>query len=359
MVHDIDAVEKYTLLRPNYVAFTERIRSLIEELLQVNNIKAHLIEGRAKTVDSFREKIRRPGKHYTEPLDELSDLSGIRVIVNYLEDVEKVAKIISTEFEIVKFENSHLASEYSPDKFGYISHHSIVTLTKNRGKLPEWRIYKKLRSEIQIRTVLQHSWAVVSHALQYKHESDVPKPLRRKLYRLAGLFELADEEFTSIRTQTELLRNEANKSLDVGDNQIPLNPISLNAFLHKWPKFNEIRAYMESIKYNFNEFTIEDESDKIDYFGVISYQCESFGIDTIHDFESIINYDAKPFLGKAKSDHETPWYVSNQFVLYLLFIRANINKFTVEDLLKIGWDESIATRVINSAKEDKRSTKRS
>ena len=69
---EVDIVEQYTLIRPQYEIFTERTRTLIDELLKIQGIKTHLIEGRTKTVDSFREKIRRPEKSYADPLAELS-----------------------------------------------------------------------------------------------------------------------------------------------------------------------------------------------------------------------------------------------------------------------------------------------
>ena len=346
---EADVVGQFTLLRPQYVAFTERTRSLIDELLKIHGIKTHLIEGRAKTVDSLREKIRRPGKSYADPLAELPDLSGIRIIVYYLDDVEKVADILSREFTVLESETSHLASEYSPDQFGYISLHSVVSLNSDREKLPEWKAYKGYRSEIQIRTVLQHSWAAVSHALQYKHESDVPKQLRRKLYRLSGLFELADEEFIAVRNETELLRTKTVHALEQGNIEVSLNSISLSEFAKRWNKLEDLRLLMKSIGYIFGLHPY-DEVDDEDYFGVITSHCEKRGILTIQEFESIINYDAESFLRCIHDGNE--WYVSEDFVLYLLFIRARIDEFTVNELVSLGWGEDTANRVIEGARED-------
>ncbi|MBF6650551.1 GTP pyrophosphokinase family protein [Methylobacter sp. BlB1] len=354
---EVDVVEQFTLLRPQYVAFTERTMSLISELLKIQGIKTHLIEGRAKTVDSFREKIRRPGKSYDNPLEELPDLSGIRIIVYYLDDVEKVANMLSSQFKVIESETSHLASEYSPDQFGYISLHSVVSLNFDREKLPEWRAYKGYRSEIQIRTVLQHSWAAVSHALQYKHESDVPKQLRRKLYRLAGLFELADEEFIAVRKETETLRAKAVQALDHGNTEVSLNSISLREFSQRWSKLEALKQLMESIGYIFDRPPGDEDEDK-DYFGVIASHCEKLGIRTIREFESAIDYDAETFLKRIHpAGHD--WFVSEEFALYLLLIRARIDEFTVDELVSVGWGHSTATRVIEGAREDEKLTKRS
>jgi len=60
--------------------------------------------------------------------------------------------------------------------------------------------------------VLQHAWASISHALQYKQEQDVPTVSRRKLFRLSALLELADEEFLSLRKeQTEVTLSSSRK----------------------------------------------------------------------------------------------------------------------------------------------------
>jgi ppGpp synthetase/RelA/SpoT-type nucleotidyltranferase len=330
--------------------------ALIIELLKIQGIKTHLIEGRAKTVDSFIEKIRRPGKSYDNPLEELPDLSGVRIIVYYLDDVEKVAKILSSEFTVIESETSHLASEYSPDKFGYISLHSVVCLSSDRENLPEWRAYKGYRSEIQIRTVLQHSWAAVSHALQYKHESDVPKQLRRKLYRLAGLFELADEEFISVRAETEILRVKTAEALDHGNIEVCLNSISLKEFSQRWSKLEALKKLMESIGYIFDR-PPDDTDEDTDYFGIIASYCEKLGIHTIREFESVIDYDAETFLKEIRGGDD--WFVSEEFALYLLLIRAKIDEFTVDDLLSVGWSKNIAVRVIKGARANENQSKRS
>lgn len=345
----VDAIEQYMGLRPKYVAFTERVVTLVNELLRINGIKAHLVEGRTKTIESFDEKIRRPGKSYSDPINELFDLSGIRVIVYYLKDVEKVLEVLSNEFKIIESETSHMVSEYSPDQFGYISMHIVVKIKPYRAKLSEWNAYESYPAEIQIRTVLQHSWAVVSHAMQYKHESDVPKQLRRKLYRLAGLFELADEEFASIRNKTDIIRNKASENLDRGNVQIPLNSISLSEFVQRW-NFNEIKKFMQSIGYTFDP-KIADVLNQ-DSLGNIIYHSEKLRINTIEDLASVINIDAKNFF-QIINPKKSNWTVTVEFVLYLLLIRAKIDEFTLEDLVNVGWHESIAKRVINGAIKDK------
>lgn len=202
---------------------------------------------------------------------------------------------------------------------------------------------------------MQHSWAAVSHALQYKHESDVPKQLRRKLYRLSGLFELADEEFISVRNETELLRTKTVQALDRGNMEVPLNSISLSEFIQRWDKFGELKLLMESIGFIFASPPFDEHDDK-DYFGEFASHCEKLGIRTIQELESIIDYDAESFLKRIYNDSD--WFVSEGFALSLLLIRARVDEFTVNDLVSAGWGSIIATRVIDAAIEDRKDSSR-
>jgi putative GTP pyrophosphokinase len=349
------SVEEYKSIRPTYVLLTDKIQTLLGELLRLNEIKFHLIDGRAKTIESFQEKIRRPNKSYPDPLKELADLSGSRVIVYYHDDVEKVASVLASEFQVVEKEISHQASEYNPEQFGYISLHYIVKISQGRADLAEWKPYEDLLIEVQIRTVLQHSWASISHALQYKNEVDVPKNLRRKLNRLAGLFELADEQFIDIRHESEEAKQTASEQLLAGNHQIPIDPISLREFLNNWPKLRGIVNHMVSVGFSFDippEASYEEDYEEKDYFGVISENCHRFGLTTIEELEQALSFDPKNYLKALYEREHSDWYVSENFTLYLLVIRAKVNDFTVGDLVSAGWGESTAEKVIDVAKLD-------
>lgn len=350
------AVDSYRAIRPSYVLLTDKMQSLLTELLNLREIKFHLIDGRAKSVDSFQEKIRRPSKSYSDPLTELTDLSGIRVIAYYHDDIEKIADVLSSEFQVVEREVSHQASEYNPEEFGYISLHYIVKISQERAELAEWNPYKDLLAEVQIRTVLQHSWASISHALQYKNEADVPKSLRRKLNRLAGLFELADEQFVDIRLESDTVKKEVSEQIKAGNHQIPIDPISLREFLNGWGKLNEIVTFMRHVGFSFDEPPYEpdwhDRGDEVDYLGVTSEHCHRVGLKTIEELELALSYDPRKYLQSLFEFDKGDWYVSESFTLYLLLIRAKIDDFSVSDLLSSGWGESTAKKVISLAHDD-------
>lgn len=61
--------------------------------------------------------------------------------------------------------------------------------------MPLFRDCDGLKVEEQLRTILMHVLAAISHKLLYKRENDAPNVLKRKLNRLSALIELADEQF--------------------------------------------------------------------------------------------------------------------------------------------------------------------
>lgn len=200
-------------------------------------------------MDSFAEKLQREGKGYTDPLNEITDLAGLRVILYYVDDVAKVADLIEREFRVDETRSVDKRSVLAPDQFGYLSVHKIVSTSKARADLPEWSGLSDLVAEIQIRTVLQHSWAAISHALQYKHEQDVPDKFRRRLTRLSGLLELADEEFAALREQQIIQRKEIAEKVFGGNLDIPIDGLSIPEFVRTSVVVNEF--YNLAIKAGF------------------------------------------------------------------------------------------------------------
>ncbi|MDI7276417.1 MAG: hypothetical protein QME94_10590, partial [Anaerolineae bacterium] len=59
--------------------------------------------------------------------------------------------------------------------------------------------------EIQLRTLHQDLWAEASHRLQYKSEEHVPDDIKRRIYRLSAVLEVADVEFDTIKKAIDRL----------------------------------------------------------------------------------------------------------------------------------------------------------
>ena len=126
----------------------------------------------------------------------MEDICGLRIICYYPSDLDKISKLLSSEFDIL--ESTDKADLLEPDRFGYRSIHFIVSIKKEWSNAPNYRGLDSLKAEIQVRTILMHAWADVEHKLAYKKKEHVPPELRRKLSKLSALFEVADEQLDSL-----------------------------------------------------------------------------------------------------------------------------------------------------------------
>jgi len=237
--HRLQAIEKYQKVRPLYTEYANVIRNVLSEAFNAQLIKIHSIEARAKAIDRFGDKAATPSPddpnkpYYPNPLSDITDLAGIRVIVFFPRTLDMVDSIIRTQFDVIEKSDKTLIL-LKEEKFGYGSIHYLVRLTDNRINLLEYSRFKNLVAEIQIRTILQHSWAEIEHDIQYKAVETIPITIRRRFMALAGLLEIADREFQAIQDEDEKLRTEARKSVQEGKlDQVEITPDALKTYLDK------------------------------------------------------------------------------------------------------------------------------
>lgn len=221
---------KYSAQRYWYETLTKRLEALIITLLADAKIDVVNVESRAKSVQSFIDKIEAQKEtRFKDPIDEITDIVGVRIITYYLEDVAKVGSLIDDEFEVEKADLVDKGND-TPDRFSYRSMHYVVRLSPRRRELREWKEYANVRAEIQVRTALQHAWSAVHHKLDYKPAVALPRELQRRLYRLNALFELADEQFSQLRDQREKIESSYKHGVREGLLEIPLNEASIKAY---------------------------------------------------------------------------------------------------------------------------------
>lgn len=187
-----DAITEYAARRPALVAATDRYLRLVTTLLDDAGINYLNVTARTKSVASFAEKADRSvdGRRlYTDPLSELTDQIGLRVITFLRDDVTTVANLLAEEMQLL--DDRDMGQETAREgRWGYASRHLVVAVEGEQQP-----------ASIQVRTVLQHAWAEFEHDIRYKGsipEEDAPD-LDRRFTLAAGLLELADREFSAIR----------------------------------------------------------------------------------------------------------------------------------------------------------------
>jgi putative GTP pyrophosphokinase len=171
---------------------------LSEDLCHQDRKLIHSMDGRVKSRPSLQGKLRRPEKAYSR-LSEITDIVGVRIITHYGRDVDRIAETIRHQFTIDEKNSADKRSLLDPDRFGYLSLHLVATMTSDRLALAEHSRFRGYRAEIQIRSILQHAWAEITHDLDYKSSVTIPREARRAFFQVAGLLELADNEFGRVR----------------------------------------------------------------------------------------------------------------------------------------------------------------
>lgn len=201
----------------------------VRQALLPLNLELHLINSRPKNRNSTIAKIRR--KHYGNPARQVTDLVGVRVIVYYAEDVDRVAQALRAFFEVDDRRSVDKRRELQIRQFGYRSVHLVARFGSNpRHLLPD--DLGSIWFEVQIRSVLEHAWAEIEHEICYKSGVRFPEALLRRFGALAGALEILDAQFTSLRDAGDHLINDLRTLYTGGqDLDLPLDTARLVAFL--------------------------------------------------------------------------------------------------------------------------------
>lgn len=192
----------------------------IRKALNSKNINADVflkISGkRVKEERSALSKIVR--KNYTDPLTQMTDLVGARFVVLLTDDLNILQEIIeSNEIWDASKDKDYLdAIEKNPEFFDYQSIHYVVR-SKKETYTDALGIPEGLPCEIQIRTLLQHAYAELTHDNVYKPSiPNVPYQARRLIARSMALMESTDELFCKTIVELEkavAVRNELYEKL--------------------------------------------------------------------------------------------------------------------------------------------------
>lgn len=198
-----EAIDWYRKERAIYLELCDEVTALMKERLQRKGIMYNDISYRAKEIESYRDKCYK--RKYSNPMNEIYDMAGIRITTYTTAEVKKIKKIIEENFEIDQEHCSDKSETIEVDRFGYLSVHYIAEFPHYSSD-PHIEKFEGMKFEIQVRTLLQHAWSEVEHDRNYKFNGVLPKELKRRFYRLAGILELVDDEFESLAHDVEVYK---------------------------------------------------------------------------------------------------------------------------------------------------------
>jgi ppGpp synthetase/RelA/SpoT-type nucleotidyltranferase len=182
------------------------MREFLSSMLSANGIVVHSITKRGKEPEKIRKKLTTENEVCDNPPNNITDLAGVRIITYFPSDVDKIVPLIEKEFKVDPKHSVDKRLCLDPAIFGYASVHFVVEFRPEMLKLPEYALFNKMKCEIQVRTILQHAWAEIEHDIVYKSPEDIPFRVRRRFACLAGLLEIADREFESLRQDEMAVR---------------------------------------------------------------------------------------------------------------------------------------------------------
>ncbi len=195
-------LEEYTrlyreVLRPVAVGLEGLIRDHLASTRRVDRVAA-----RAKAPDPFIAKASKQepdgSPKYVDPLVQIQDQIGARIVVFYKPDVETVSGIVKRYFRPIELQTIVPDSHWT---FGYFGMHFILALPTEAvpagiavDRAPQF-------FELQIKTLFEHAWSEAEHDLGYKPPEQLNGDQQRRLAYTAAQAWGADRVFEELHKE--------------------------------------------------------------------------------------------------------------------------------------------------------------
>ena len=269
-------LEQYRMYRPLLERIEQEAYRMLADALREQGVEINAIEHRVKTEKSLAGKLELKGDKY-QTVKDITDLVGIRIITFYTDDVDKVAVIVKKLFNVDWQNSVDKRKVHQLNSFGYNSLHYICSL-RDGGEMGS------VKFEIQMRTALQHVWSAIEHDIGYKGAVKLPPELRRQFSRLAGMLELADDEFSRLRTTMNDYRRQIQALVKSGRlDEVPLSTDSFRSFLDARP-FDRLNKRIAAV----NQAELFQTS-MMPFLPIM----ESLGMETLGDIQAFIEADTE------------------------------------------------------------------
>ena len=321
-------VDGYSVSRGSYEDCLNYVENTVKNIIKSQSINVHEIVGRVKTIESLEGKVKR--KNYSN-LAEITDLCGIRIITYFSDDVDKIAELISQEFEVDLENTIDKRKSEDPTKFGYVSLHYVVGLREENTS-------PTLYGRLQIRTVMQHAWAEIEHDLGYKSKEDIPDQYRRQFSRLAGLIELADDNFLQLKNNINNYEQEIREKLPTSKKELPIDSSTLMTYVTEDQNYiellNTIKTSDVDIDFNINS----------SFLSTVVQRVKRFGLKTIGDIDELLDRYKDIFLRVTEIEFDIVHYTSISVLTPLLHITSvleSVNRIDIsdEEFMKVSNDQ--------------------
>lgn len=144
----------------------------------------------------------RMDKSYVDPYSEIEDKVGVRFVVLVIEDIQFICDIITSSnfWSYDPCKHFDEDKENSPLLFTYQSVHFVLRPRK-KFTYDGVEISTDTPCEVQIRTLLQHAHAELTHDAIYKAKTAIKPKVHRTVAKSMALIETTDDFFMEVTQQ--------------------------------------------------------------------------------------------------------------------------------------------------------------
>ena len=193
--------------RKRYDGALKSIASSLEEHVQdcfSDQPRIDRISARPKTIDSFTKKAIKEEagvRKYTDPLNQIQDQIGCRIITFYTSDIDDIDRKVFTYFRAIEYQARVPDSEW---EFGYAGYHYVLLLPEDVIDPSIDRQLVPRCFELQVKTLFQHAWSEAGHDLGYKPgDTELTSDQKRRLAFTAAQAWGADRVFDELFCERE------------------------------------------------------------------------------------------------------------------------------------------------------------
>ncbi|MET3196183.1 GTP pyrophosphokinase family protein [Bacillus sp. OAE603] len=159
------------------------------------------VKSRIKKPDSIMNKLERKGLELSQNNIEnhINDVAGVRISCSFISDIYKIYELLKQQDDIYIIEVKDYIKNPKPN--GYKSFHMIIEIPIFLASET-----KRVKVEIQIRTVAMDFWASLEHKIFYKYNKKVPNEIIESLNEASATVNSLDYKMESIKNQMEEIK---------------------------------------------------------------------------------------------------------------------------------------------------------
>jgi len=188
----------------------DKVVSILEDICKDNKeIFKKKPDSRLKSLESIVEKMKVIRCNINAFQKHIEDIAGVRLTCCTIDEIQQVEDLIRNHPDIIDCKVIKDYGENGVDEYGYRGHHLLVTV-----KVSYENKTLRDRCEVQVRTLAQDLWAILSHRDFYKVSSKPPQLVQQDMITLSKLLEVVDNLALSLkgRRKTEIDKEIREKS---------------------------------------------------------------------------------------------------------------------------------------------------